>query len=413
MKHRDENLPVLMARGGEILDPMDRQGAIAELNSEERKRYFVELRETARQVSREVVSLEDTFSVGEGRGMDQGGVQSLATYFNLETWSDEPTAVWTENRPFLRAHRNNEDLPPTVAPVAEHVSVRVVGHVRTPWGHHVMRSGSCSSRGKHFWHSKRGQFTHYNIKKYREGAEHICAGIAETRAIARAVKAALMIGSETWKDSEFDEEKYQERKREKAEATNLEALSEAWGRKLRALEVPPEEEEAFRLAMKDLPDDEDDWRPEHYEFALSVASRKGRPIFRTARQKVRPEPPEDDGRAPPGGESNKRAGADPDEAPERAETEASESSEPAEKEEETERQEEPPEDPALAKKKRSLLTSIEGVCKMLGEDRTRAEQYAGDKWGDGTPIPLEELSVDDLDQVDRALSAELSAGGAS
>lgn len=405
MKHRSDDLPMLRGRGGEIIDPMDRQGAIGELSSEERKRFFIELRDTARRVSKEVVSLEDTFSVGRGRGFDQGGVQSLATYFNLETWSDEPSVTWLENRPFLEAHREGTDLPPTVAPVAEHVSVRVVGHVRTPWGHHVMRAGSCSSRGKHFWHSKNGQFTNYNIKKYREGAEHICAGIAETRAIARAVKAALMIGGEQWDNDDFDEAKYEERKRQKARASGREAAVQEWEKKLRALGVPPDEREAFAVAMKDLPDEEEDWSSDHFDFALQVASRKGRPIFRTALEKM-DATPVDDGQAPPPEEEEH---PESEEAEEAGFEEVDQEGPPPGPEEEKG----PPPDPKVAKKKRSLIQSIEGVCKMLGEDRSRAEQYAGDKWGDGTPMKLEELSVEDLEQVDRALSEELSAGGGS
>lgn len=402
MKHED-SLPVLLGRGGDLIDPMDPDSALAELESSERKRYFIGLREAARDASRQVVSPDDTFSTGRGLGFGQGGVQSLATYFNLETWSDPPTVVWTENSPFLRAHRNDEDLPPTVAPVAEHVSVRVVAHARTPWGHHVRRHGTCTTRGKHFW-TKKG----YNLKKYREGAEHICAGIAETRAVARAVKAALMIGGEEWEDGEFDADQYEERKRQKATRNVLEAAKQEWRKLLRRFDVTPEEERAFAIAIQDLPDDMEAWGPEEYNFAHRAAEANGRSIFRTAVRKVDAGPPVDDGRAPPP-ESNDPATTDPEPPSERAETEASESSEPAE----SGAEEEPEYPPEEQRKRRALIESIRNVCKMLGEDVTRAEQYAGDKWGDGTPIPLEELDTADLAQVDRALSEELSAGGAA
>lgn len=401
MKHRESNLPEIRARGGEIIDPMNADRVLEELASPDRKRLFLELRRSAREVAREIIPKGDTFSVGRGnRAPDQGGYQALATYFNIETWPEEPEVTWTENAPFLRSHRRGEDVPPGVAPVPEHVSATIVVNAMTPWGHHIQRQGACSSRGKHFWHSSGGQLTNYNLKKYRSGAEHICIGIAETRALARAVKAALMLGNEQFGDGEFDEDAYQERQDEKRKRSRRFDLQQRWNHTLSKLGVSPDQEEAFRLAADRLPDHEEDWSSEDFEYALKWAKAEGLPIFVRAEKKVfgAGDPPEEDEPDPP---------ADPEESPEpKPEPEATDP--PADPPEE---ENEPEENPAEQRQRKALTASIDGVCKALGEDRTRAETYAGDRWGDGTPIPLEELSLEDLARVDKAMSADLANSG--
>jgi len=169
VKRRGHNLPEIISSGGHIVDPRDKDDAIGELASRDRQAYFLELRETAQEVAANLLTEDNTFSLGRGKvGMDQGAIQSLATYFQLWVEPDPDVRIeWDENRPFLEAHRNQEKTPPGVAPVAEHCTARVTVRVVTPWGHEVEKTGVCSSRGKHFWHSKGGNLKSYNMQKYR------------------------------------------------------------------------------------------------------------------------------------------------------------------------------------------------------------------------------------------------------
>lgn len=396
MKQESDSLPQIRGEGGEIIDPKSEQ-ALQELESDERTLYFMRLRETTRRKAREILDKDSTFSVGSGRrGVNQSGVQALATHFNVEAWSppEETVVRWEENEPFLRAHRQGNDVPPGVAPVPEHVSVRRTAYARTPWGHLVSRSASCSSRGKHFWHSSGG----YNTSKYHDGAEHICDGIAETRAIARAVKAALMIGGDSLEEGDLEEtEEDRRRKEEKRRRNELEAAKDEWDSRLSSLEILPDEEEAFVEVITKVPDSYEEWDAGDYRTAARIVDVKGKDIFLKCLEKVGETTPTDDGQEPPEAEEEP-----PEQEPD-----------PVEEGEEAVDDEEPVQEypPAEQKQRNTLIQSIEGTCKAMGEARVYAEEYAGRKWGGGEPIPLEELDTEDLARVDKAMSAELTNGG--
>lgn len=402
------SLPEILAKGGEVIDPRDPDAALQELGSQERKQFFLRLRDTARDVARDLLTEDNTFSLGRGRvGLDQDAVQSLATYFNLRIDPDpEVDITWEENRPFLRAHREGESTPPGVAPVAEHCTATVRVHVTTPWGHSIERTGVCSSRGKHFWHRKGGQLSGYNTKKYREGAAHICAGIAETRATARAVKAALMLGGEQWSEGELEgpDDDLQERKRQQSRALELQ---QEYQRRLRAEEISLEEEDAFRVVTVKVPDEEEDWGPEHYEIALRVLDTHGRRYFKKCLRKL--EEPAGDDRPPAGerGDEDAEEGEPTDPDPETA-------SEPTQEGEDEEDEDltEPGPSPEEEKKRHTLEQSIYGTTKLLGEPRTYAARVAGDLYPDRADdagfTDLEDLTLEELERIDQMLTEELT-----
>lgn len=415
-RQSDENLPQIRGEGGEIIDPQSER-ALQELESDDRTMYFMRLRETCRRKAREILDKDSTFSVGSGkRGVNQSGVQALATHFNVEAWAppEEVVVRWEENEPFLRAHRAGNDVPPGVAPVPEHVSVQRTAYARTPWGHLVSRSATCSSRGKHFWHSSGG----YNTSKYHDGAEHICAGIAETRAIARAVKAALMIGGDSLEAEDLEEtEDDRRRKEEKRRQTELLAAKQEWESRLSSMGILPDEETAFRVVIQKVPDTYDEWDAGDYRTAVRIADVKGKDIFTKCLGKYEENggTPTDDGQEPPEAteeeESDERSPADPEGVDERPETEASSVDERPEDEEAEDEDPGPEYGPEEVKRRKTFIQSIEATCRLMGESRAYAEAYAGRKWGDGTPIELEDLSTEDLARVDKAMSAEITDGG--
>lgn len=413
------DLPQILAEGGEIVDPRDPDSALQELGSQQRRQFFMELRETTRSVARDLLTDDNTFDVGRGKlGLDQDAVQSLATYFNLRIDPDPDVEItWEENRPFLKAHREGQKTPPGVAPVAEHCTATVRVHVVTPWGHSIERTGVCSSRGKHFWHRKGGQLDGYNTKKYREGAAHICAGIAETRATARAVKAALMLGGEKWSKGEIEErdDDLQRRKREQSRALELQ---QEYQRQLQAENITPEEEDAFREVTVKVPDEEEDWTADDYQTALRALDLHGRRYFKKcvrileSRSTGSPPPAEaeedrDDSDAPEASSDD----PDPETASETTQSDEEEAPEEEGEEEDEELTGEQP-SPEDAKERNTLEQSIYGTTKLLGEPRTYAARVAGDLYDDRADdagfTDLDDLTLEELEQVDRHLTEELT-----
>jgi len=215
-----------------------------------------------------------------------------------------------------------------------------------------------------------------------------------------------MLGGEEWTTGDAkdapqgrDEERH-ERKRQESERLRLE---QEYTRLLSAYEISPEEEDAFRVVVTRVPDHYDDWSADTFELAIKVLDSKGRGFYRKCLRKVEgfeaQNGGDDDGEgesAPPPPEEEEHEPAPPaDESPGQAEDE------------------DRPPPPGEVKKRKTLISSIQGTTHLLGEDETLAQEWAGKMFGEepGTMIRLEELSVEELIKVDRALTEELKQGG--
>jgi hypothetical protein len=290
-----DHLPTVVGEGGEVLSPDDAVHYLAR-RDEENLRALEFLQQAIYEAQDRLLDERNTFDVDGRREPNAGGYQSLARRFRIETKPVATTVEWEPNRVYLE-HGEGD-------PVPEHCRARVTVRAIAPWGHAVERQRSCSTRGEHFHYKDGG----WNDGKYMD-AEHICIGIAETRAANAAVKAILGLTREEEGGDAGAAAEGKERRRRKRSEGRLQTLRARWRKKLREARITEAQERALARATPELPDEIEAWDEDadYYEYALEMLERYGTRIFERAAQKL-----EEEGAPDPVREAEQKAGTGPE-----------------------------------------------------------------------------------------------------